>query len=210
MRFFYRVVIGLFLLSSYSAWANTSNLPGDPFKTRRTYKEITKTDITRYKNITSSEIMVFGIHLGMSVEECQNALKNNRQVFLKQDPFNPNRYYLYDTSRINNRYVCLGYLKWESRLKENEKKLSEIVFYFDFIKYLVGRSKNLLTLEIINKHSQIVKDFMGYPATRTEELDIPSLGLRAYSYFYPNHYFKVIRYISDEGSSLSFSILLPE
>ncbi len=206
MRKLYLIIILGVLFTHIQVYSDT----GEPDTKRKTYKEITKTDITRYKNITAKEILVFGIHLGMTPDEVSESIKYNSAIFLKEDPFNENRIYLYDTNKINNKNRCIGYLKYTSEPDNSKLRLSEVVLYFDFIHYMVGNSKNLLTLEVINKNSQIVKNFIGFPATRNTELDIPSLGLKSFSYYYPDKNFKITRYISDDGSSLSFSILLPE
>lgn len=177
--------------------------PDETATTRKRYKEITKTDITKYKDITSKEILVFGIHLDMTQNEVRNIVDKSGQLFFKADPFNDNRLYLYDNE--NN---ALAYFIWSD--SSNVKGLQEIIFYYGFSKYMVGASKNLLTMEVINKNSEIVKDFIGYPNYKEITLDLPSLGLKSFSYYYSEKKFKVNRNISDSGTSISFSIFLDE
>ncbi|MEA3495311.1 MAG: hypothetical protein U9R42_04680 [Bacteroidota bacterium] len=188
------------LIFSFSIISNADGTKPTKSKRKR-YKEITKTDITKYKDISSSEIMIFGIHLNMKINEVKTEINKNKNIFLQEDPFNSRRFYLYEK---NSTQAPLCYLKWDDN---NDKSgLQEVVFYFKFIKYLPGISKNLLTLEVINKNSEIVKTFMGYPTRKELSLQIPSLGIKTYSYYYPERNFKINRYISDNGSSISFCI----
>lgn len=194
-----------FGLRSYSV---NYNAEPDKKTTRKTKKEITKTDITRYKDITAEEILILGIHLNMNINEVKEIISKYPQFYLSVDPFNENRYYLYDTRQINNKNVSLAYFIWDD--KSPNSGLKEIIIYFGFSRYLVGNSKNLVTLEVINKNSAIVQDFMGYPSRKEVILDLPALGVKSFSYFYPERKFKVNRYISDDGTSISFSIFRPD
>ncbi|HPD65423.1 MAG TPA: hypothetical protein P5050_06790 [Bacteroidia bacterium] len=174
----------------------------DPKSVRKTYKEITKTDITRYEDITATEILIFGISFNMSINEALEVIKLNDKVFFEVDPFNSNRYYLYDYEIVKERYLPLAYFIWD----ENGQKLLEIIIYTGFTKYLVGNTKKLLTLDVINKNSLIVKTFMGYPVKKEVTLDLPSIGLKTFCYYYPNHNFKIFRNITDESTSISLGI----
>jgi len=174
----------------------------DPKSVRKTYKEITKTDITRYEDITATEILIFGISFNMSINEALEVIKLNNKVFFEVDPFNSNRYYLYDYEIVKERYLPLAYFIWD----ENGQKLLEIIIYTGFTKYLVGNTKKLLTLDVINKNSLIVKTFMGYPVKKEVTLDLPSIGLKTFCYYYPNHNFKIFRNITDESTSISLGI----
>lgn len=174
----------------------------DPKSVRKTYKEITKTDITRYEDITATEILIFGISFNMSINEALEVIKLNDKVFFEVDPFNSNRYYLYDYEIVKERYLPLAYFIWD----ESGQKLLEIIIYTGFTKYLVGNTKKLLTLDVINKNSLIVKTFMGYPVKKEVTLDLPSIGLKTFCYYYPNHNFKIFRNITDESTSISLGI----
>jgi hypothetical protein len=188
----------LFFLGSFSF--------SQPLETssRKTKKEIIKTDITKYADITADEILVFGAALEMDYQTVERELSRYPEVYMKVDPFNENRFYLYENDFLNGNNVILAYFIWD----EEKKALQEIVLYFGFIKYLVGNSKNLLTTEVINKDSRIIRDFLGPPTEKEITLDIEALGLKSFSYFYPERKFKVIRNISDDKSSIAFSFYL--
>lgn len=175
----------------------------DPKTERKTYKEISKTDITRYEDIMATEILIFGISFNMSINQALEVIKNyDNMVFFEVDPFNPNRYYLYDYEIVNDKYLPLAYFIWD----DTGQKLLEIILYKGFSKYLVGNTKKLLTLDVINKNSLIVKTFMGYPVKKEVTLDLPSIGLKTFCYYYPNHNFKVFRNITDQSSSISLGM----
>ena len=188
----------LFFLGSFSF--------AQPLETnsRKTKKEIIKTDITKYTDITADEILVFGAALNMDYQTVERELSRYPEVYMKVDPFNENRFYLYENDFLNGNNVILAYFIWD----EEKKALQEIVLYFGFIKYLVGNSKNLLTTEVINKDSRIIQEFLGPPTEKEITLDIEVLGLKSFSYFYPERKFKVIRNISDDKSSIAFSFYL--
>jgi|GEM_PF-1314504 len=190
----------LFLL--FSPLFNPAFNDDDPKAVRKTYKEITHTDITKYPDIYSTEILIFGISFSMSISDALEKIEDNQFVYFSIDPFNNNRYYLYDYEQLNGKNIPLAYFIWD----QNGVVLLEVVFYQGFKKHMVGDAKKLLSLDIINKNSDIVKNFMGYPVKKETTLDIPSIGLKTFCYYYPNHNFKIFRNITDQTSSISFSI----
>jgi len=191
-------VILLFMLS----FPKISLSDEDPKAVKKTYKEITKTDITKYSNINYNEILIFGISFNMSINDALQKTEDHPAIFFKVDPFNNTRYYLYDTSVVNGRNIPLAYFIWD----ENGKTLKEVIIYAGFKKYLVGDSKKLLGLDVINKNSELVKTFMGYPVKKEITLEIPAIGLKTFCYFYPNHNFKIFRNITDQSTSISLGI----
>lgn len=170
---------------------------------KRTYKEITKTDITKYATIKANEILVFGISFKMEINEALEIVDTKPNIFFRVDPFNDNRYYLYDIEKIDGKNIPLAYFIWDI----NGIVLKEIILYKGFSKYLVGNSRILLTIDVINKNADIVKTFMGYPSSKVTSLDLPSIGVKSFNYYYPNHNFKVIRNFSDKGSSIAFGLI---
>jgi hypothetical protein len=46
------------------------------------------------------------------------------------------------------------------------------------------------------------------PSKREVVLDIPKLGMKSYAYSYPNKNFIVTRHINENGSSITFSLVL--
>jgi len=194
-----------FLLSFLILSAFKPSISDDDAKktTLASFNEITSTDITALPEIVASEITIFGIGFTTSLEKAIEILEENTMVFLEVDPFNNNRYYLYDYEIVNNKHLPLAYFIWD----EFGFKLQEVILYKAFSKYLVGRSKDLLTMEVINKHSEVVKDFIGYPSRKETTLDIPSIKMTTFCYYYPDHDFKVIRSVTEKGTSISFGLI---
>ena len=60
MKKVHLIILSLFCLLSPNAFASFE-ITDDGSNQKRTYKEITKTDITKYATIKSNEILVFGI-----------------------------------------------------------------------------------------------------------------------------------------------------
>lgn len=196
----YFFLISFLFLSAFTP----SSTDDDAKKTAvASFSEITSTDITALPEIVASEITIFGISFTTTLEKAIEILADNQLVFLEVDPFNNNRYYLYDYEIVNNKHLPLAYFIWD----EFGVKLQEVILYKAFSKYLVGRSKDLLTMEVINKHSEVVRDFIGYPSRKETTLDIPSIKMTTFCYYYPDHDFKVIRSVTEKGTSISFGLI---
>ncbi len=201
LHYFRRISFLIFILivffcgSTYSDDAKKLNVSA--------FKEITQTDITSFKDIIATGIVVFGINFNMSIEKALEVIDNNTLVFMEVDPFNNNRYYLYDYEVVKGKYVPLAYFIWD----EEGEILHEILLYQGFSKYLVGGSQNLLSTDVINRHSDLVKNFIGYPSRKEIVLDIPAIGVKSFCYYYPDHDFKVFRNLSDKGSTIHFGLI---
>jgi hypothetical protein len=195
-------VIWMICLTALQAFAN-NDPKDDGSNQKRTYKEITKTDITKYASIKANEILVFGISFKMNINQAMEVVDKKPNIYFRVDPFNDNRYYLFDIEKRNGKNIALGYFIWD----DSGLLLKEIILYTGFTKYLVGDSRSLLTLDVINKNARVVKTFMGYPARKETSLDLPSIGLKSFNYYYPNHSFKVIRNFNDNGSSIAFGLI---
>ena len=76
------------------------------------------------------------------------------------------------------------------------------------IKYLIGNSKKLLTLELLNQNSDIVKYFTGSPEQRKKILDIPSLNMESYTYYFPKRNIVLTKYKNDQKFRLSLSLVV--
>jgi hypothetical protein len=167
------------------------------------YTEITKTDITLSENITSAKINVFGAHLGMKMADVKSLFKDNPQVSLEIDKFNPFRYYLYDKSFGKAKKVAVAYFIWD----EKTHILKEITLYQEFVKFTKGKTYQLFSQDVFQKESEIVKYFLGLPYKKKQTLDIPSIGLKAYCYYYYRN-FMITKNISDEGTNISLSLII--
>jgi hypothetical protein len=194
----------LFGITIFLTLLSHASQPDDAKKTKTiNLLEITQVDITKYANIIASEIQIFGISFDMSIEIALQTVDKNPFVFFEVDPFNSSRYYLYDYMTQNAKHLPLAYFIWD----EFGQKIEEVILYTAFERYLVGASKNLLSIDVINKHSDIVKEFMGYPTRKETTLDIPSISVKTFCYYYPEHDFKVFRNFNDKGSSISFGLM---
>jgi hypothetical protein len=188
----------LFILYGNEAISN-NHKPGN---TSNRFKEITKEDITLFRDIKSTDITVFGLYLSMKLEEIVREINQYDFLYVEKDVFNENRLYVYD-DKGNDMNNTLAYLI----LDENTFDLKEIVLYPAMIKYLIGNSKKLLTLEMINQNSDIVKYFTGIPQQRKKILDIPSLHLESYTYYYPTRNFVLTKNKNDKKIQLSLSLV---
>ena len=202
MKKVHLIILSLFCLLSPNAFASFE-ITDDGSNQKRTYKEITKTDITKYATIKSNEILVFGISFNKSINEALEIVSLKPNIYFRVDPFNDNRYYLFDIEKRNGKNLALAYFIWD----DNGMQLNEIILYEGMMKYMVGDSRSLLTLDVINKNAHIVKTFMGNPSSKETSLDLPSIGVKSFNYYYPNHSFKVVRNFSDTGSSIAFGLI---
>lgn len=202
MSSFFRYPLHYLLILFILIGNETLAIDSYPEKTFNSLKEITKVDITEFKDIKSTEIMVFGLYLNMKLEEIASAVNQYDFIYVEKDVFNETRLYLYDDKATNDDNT-LAYLI----LDENTLDLKEIVLYPNMIKYLIGNSKKLLTLEMINSNSDIVKYFTGVPAERKKILDIPSLHIESYEYYFPNRNFKLTKNRNEKKIHISLSLV---
>jgi len=180
----------------------TSAITVYPGKAYIPFKEITKVDITEYKDIKSTEITVFGLYLNMKLEDIVKEVDKYDFIYVEKDVFNENRLYLYD-DKATNADNTLAYLI----LDENTFDLKQIVLYPNMIKYLIGNTKKLLTLEMINQNSDIVKYFTGLPDQRKKVMDIPSLHMESYEYFFPDRNFVLTKNKNDSEIKIYLSLV---
>lgn len=166
------------------------------------YTEITTTDITQNDKLTSASINVFGVHLGMKIADVKIILQNHTKVSLVVDNYSPFRYYLYEKSGGQNK-TAIAYLIWDNKTQI----LKEITLYSAFSKFTIGTTPSLFTKDAFNKDHPVVKYFLGNPYKRKILLDIPSIGLKSYAYYYYKN-FMITKNISDEGTTYSFSLIL--
>jgi hypothetical protein len=188
----------MFIFNGNGAISNNYN----PVNSSNRFKEITKEDITLYRDIRSADITVFGLYLSMKLEEIVREINQYDFLYVEKDVFNENRLYVYD-DKGNDEDNTLAYLI----LDENTFDLKEIVLYPAMIKYLIGNTKKLLTLEMTNQNSDIVKYFTGLPQERKKILDIPSLHLESYKYYYPTRNFVLTKNKNDKKIQLSLSLV---
>ena len=93
-----------------------------PEKPITSFKEITKVDITEFKDLKSTEISVFGLYLNMKLEEIVTEVNKYDFLYVEKDVFNENRLYVYD-DKGNDSDNTLAYLI----LDESTLNLKEII-----------------------------------------------------------------------------------
>jgi hypothetical protein len=174
----------------------------NPAPLNNRFKEITKEDITLYKDIQATDITVFGLYLTMKLEEIVREINQYDFLYVEKDVFNENRLYIYD-DQGNDSNNTLAYLI----LDENTYDLKEIILYPNMIKYLIGNSKKLITLEMTNQNSDIVKYFTGLPEQRKKILDIPALQMESYAYYFPKRNFVLTKNKIDKKTQISLSLV---
>ena len=146
-----------------------ANAPGE-------YFDLTRTDIVSEGIQEKDNISVYGIHLGIGLDDCQTIVSELEGKNLIQDRFNNTRYYLVEESDE----TVLAYFIW------NERKggLSEMVVYQTFAKYMVGESRKLFSEEVIQSPTALTKSFLGLKKSEKEVLNIPSVELKHTLYGY--------------------------
>lgn len=170
--------------------------------TNKSHYDLLNYDITMLKKFDPWKISVFGVYLGMKIEEAEAIFENHRVAYIVQDKFNNNRYYLYDYKKENGKNIPLAYFKWDNR----DSGLKEIIIYPGFARFLVGETKKLVTSESLNFSSYLVKNFLGYPAKKLVTLNVPSIQMKNTSYFYPDKNFQVIKQVSGDDVRYAFGI----
>jgi hypothetical protein len=140
----------------------------------------------------------------MKMEELLNLDEKNSNIFFEKDVFNENRYYIYEQGKGGLKSAALAYISFGS----GDTGISCITLYSSMIRYIEGRAKYMLTYDILNKSSYIVRNFSGLPTKRETVIDIPRLGLKSYAYIYPEKNFIVTRHMSENGTTLTFSFVL--
>jgi hypothetical protein len=201
VRPIYKYTLFIALSLFFSSTSITEARTHFPLSNTR-FTEITKADITTCPNIKSKDITVFGLYLSMKLEEIVREINQYDFLYVEKDVFNENRLYIYD-DKGNDSDNTLAYLI----LDENTFDLKEIILYPNMIKYLPGNSKKLLTLEMTNYRSDIVRYFTGIPEPRKKILDIPSLKMESYSYYYQNRNFVFTKNKIDKKIQISFSLV---
>jgi hypothetical protein len=202
VRFFFRHTFIILLILFFTGIKDLPASNSEPFKFQNRFREMTREDITIYKDIKSTDITVFGLYLSMKLEEIVRELNQYDFLYVEKDVFNENRLYIYD-DKGNDSDNTLAYLI----LDENTYDLKEIILYPNMIKYLQGNSKKLVTLEMINSRSEIVQYFAGTTKERKKILDIPSLKMVSYAYFFPERNFVVTKNKIDKKIQISFSLV---
>ena len=159
--------------------------------------EITENDITKYPEIKSNEISVFGIRLGMKKLDLNELESQNENLYFEIEKHYDGserkdyRIYVYDKHGygpkeksifswfkrlFNIKRDCILYLIWD----ENCNDLRRITFYEQFQPYLIGLSKKILTFDSFDINSKISLEYLGNPDDKKVTLDLTSFKLITY------------------------------
>ncbi len=114
--------------------------------------ELTITDITTIPTITSRQISVLGVTLGMTLAEAEQKLKSNPQFNVENNPYIQSRFDVYERKQDGAQvFSCF--------CPPDGNRLAEIVIFQDFAKYLKGGTKTLLTQAVFDQNSAIRRTF---------------------------------------------------
>ncbi|HPB03037.1 MAG: hypothetical protein RB294_08570 [Bacteroidales bacterium] len=185
----------LFSLAGIVAFSQGSSL----------YAEITKTDITLTTGFTMDKVSIFGIHLGMTAEEVINTLAGNNNLYYYEDKTHGTkdyRIYVYDTDETGKKKNCILYLIWT----ENRSELNRITVFNDFETYLQGNTKKLLSTEAVDSNSDFYKTHLGAPDSSAVTLDLPSIGYKHTTFYYPDKFLQVTLKQDGDKASVVFAI----
>ncbi len=160
--------------------------------------ELTECDITSIKEFRADKVTVFGVSLGMTKEEALPLLNADERLIVKQDKFNPTWLCVYDKNPDGSEGEQVLQYVW----KPTEQGLSTITIFETCSKYLKGNTKRLLTLEVLDPHSDFSKSFLGYPNRSEVTANIPELGLKHTSYYYDAKWLKIVHKQSEGSDSV--------
>ncbi|MBL0913405.1 MAG: hypothetical protein IBJ09_13635 [Bacteroidia bacterium] len=167
--------------------------------------EITRDDITLHPEATSADISVFSISLGMTREKVESLLTEQKsKLYYYIDGMHTtkdHRIYVYDRDAGGQKKNCILYLIWDN----NSSTLSRITFFADMRPYLLGGTQKLLTTEAVDPASDLSRKYLGKAARSEVTLDIPSIGLKHITYFYPDKGLQVTDKYSSDGRSVVFA-----
>lgn len=173
------------------------------------YAEITKTDITLTTGFTMDKVSIFGIHLGMTAEEVINTWAGNNNLYYYEEKTHGTkdyRIYVYDTDETGKKKNCILYLIWT----ENRSALNKETVFNDFESYLKGDTKKLLSTEAVDNNSDFYKKHLGAPDSSAVTLDLPSIGYKHTTFYYPHKFLQVTLKQDGDKASVVFAIYVPE
>jgi len=170
------------------------------------YYNLSLFDITKINSFHSQELQMFGIRLGISIDQVKNTLRGQDSIIIKQDKFNDKRFYLYEDNHSSKGHPLL-YLKWP---ENDPSTLQEIIFYPGCRKYFVGNTKKLFTNATLNFSPSTGQTFFGYPNGKKNLLRVPSQNIRHTAYYYTDEGYEIIKLEKGDKTKFAFGIFLKE
>ena len=178
----------VFVLMLVGAMHNLSNAQSPP-----EVSEITELDVTSINDFRADKISIFGVKLGMSMNKSLDTLIRNKDITIEKDESDSNRYYVYDKTEDGAKGNCILYLIWN----KNEPGLKRITIYTKFSKYLIGKTKHLLTYDVLNRRSKITKTFLHSPHRSEITMEIHTIKLKETTYYYHDKWIEVSCRVED-------------
>jgi S1-C subfamily serine protease len=132
--------------------SNAGEGEAKPDGTPRVY-ELTKVDITKEASFRSSQASVFGVMLNMSKNEVWTKLERQSSLDVKENRTNKT----WSVARKNDDREIMA-LFWA-----DGDSLVKIYLRADFAADLQGNSKRLVTLEVLDVQSDLVRSYLGRP-----------------------------------------------
>lgn len=162
--------------------------------------ELTADDITRFRDLGSRRISVAGVTLGASRAEAERIIEADPRLSIHPDRANPERFYV----KLAGTETSVFYFMWNP---QGPAGLNRVTVFVDAADLLVGRTRDLLTLQALDPGSEVRREFLGEPAGERVSLDVPSIGLRHLSYVYPDLGLEVTDKHSQDGRQVVFALL---
>lgn len=192
----------LFILISFAGIAAFS-------QSASTHVEITENDITLTPLLSMDKVSIFGIHLGMTVEEVMDTWAGNDNLYYYEDKNHGTkdyRIYVYDTDGFGEKKDCILYLIWT----DNRSALNRVTVFNDFESYLQGKTKKLLSTEAVDNNSEFFRTYLGAPESSAVTLDLPSIGYRHTTFYYPQKCLQVTLKEDGDKKSVVFALYIPD
>jgi hypothetical protein len=139
--------------------------------------ELTKVDITRVGNLGDRTITVLGVPMGASRQEAERIITDHPDFAVHPDRANPERFYVDSDASADSVF----YFIWDPKGPPGLNRVTVFVHAADL---LVGRTRDLLTLEALDPDSEVRREFLGEPTGERVSLDVPAIKLRHITYSY--------------------------
>jgi hypothetical protein len=153
--------------------------------------EITAHDITSVGELGSRQLTVIGVPMGATRAEAERIVGADPRFRIEPDTGNPERFYVKDAASGK----ALFYFIWDA----SGPSLDRVTVFVDARTLMVGRAQDLLSLGTVDPESEVRREFLGEPASDAVTLDIPSIGLRHVTYYFPRHGLEVTDKNSGDG-----------
>lgn len=171
--------------------------------------DLSRTDITLHKKFRADKVSIFGFKLGLSLKAAEQIWQTNTTLITKNDDLvtdGSTRFYVYDKKESGEPDHCLLYLIWN----KGDTTLSQISFFGGMEKYLVGKTKALLSFDAVDKYSDLSKKFLGKPDKAEITLDVPDIHLKHKTFYYNKLGLEICEQNDEKDHLVVFAIVKPQ